>query len=108
MKYYLLRGTVDKIEDHFFKAMLQIEPEVIEITKREYEEDRGIRPKGQGGKGGKDVIEPVGANTAGQQDASPLSGDNTKAEIIEEILRSGEFTRSELTRKNKGQLLEML
>jgi hypothetical protein len=87
--------------------MLQIEPEVIEITKQDYEEDRGIKPKGGGGKGGKNVHEPVGTNPTPQNGAS-VSGDNTKAEIIGEILKSGDFTRSELTRKNKQQLLELL
>ena len=107
MKYYLLRGTVDKIDDHFFSHMLQIEPEVIEITKQEYEEDRTFGSERQGSKSPEDVSEPVGADTKGEDDA-PLSGSATKAEIIEEILRSGDFTRSALGRKNKGQLLELL
>ena len=98
---------MDKIEDHFFSHMLQIEPEVVEITKQDYEEDRGIKPKGRGGKGVKDVNKPVEENT-GEEDGASLSGENTKAEIINEVLKSGEFTRSELTRKNKKQHLELL
>jgi hypothetical protein len=87
--------------------MLKIEPEVIEITKQDYEEDRAIKPKGGGSKGGKNVNKPLEPNPK-REDDTPLSGDNTKAEIIEKILKSGEFNKYELQRKNKQQLLEML
>lgn len=107
MKYYLLRGTVDKIEDRYWSHMTAIEPEVVELTKDEYETDRGIKPVGKSGKDSKNVRQPVAADTVKKDDAQ-ISGENTKKEIIAEILKSGEFTRTELTRKNKQQLLEML
>lgn len=98
----------DKIEDHYWKWMVLNEPSVVELTKEEYEIRRGFKSSGQSGEENKDVGQPVGTDTA-QEDDAPISINNTKAQIVAEVKKRGiQIGAGELSRKSKQQLLELL
>ena len=87
-------------------ALKRNEPGVKELTKKEYENNRGIKPTGPGGEGPKDVGKAVGQNPVPPSGVS-LSGASTKKEIINELLKR-DGSRTGLSQKTKKVLLEML
>ena len=94
------------MEDRLFKALKSIEPSVEELTKEDYENRMGIGPKGPGSKKGKDVRQPV-VDSGEVPHGSPVQADRTKKELIE-VLKLRGFNPTELNRKNKSQLIEMI
>lgn len=105
MKYYRLHGQVASMEDRLFKVLLDIEPTVKELTKQDYENSMGIRPKGQPKKEIKDVGEPVVKDSTEEVETPLRAG--TKKDLIETLKGRG-FGAGELNRKTKQQLIEML
>ena len=88
-------------------ALKRNEPDVKELTKKEYENNRGIKQTGPGGEGPADVGEAVDPNPVEKIGIS-LSGENTKKEIIAELLKRGLGPASKLGKENKKMLLGML
>lgn len=97
------------MEDHLWIHLKRNEPTAVELTKQEYENNRGFGS--QGGESvvyDKDVPEPVGKDTA-QKYVSPVSGESLKKEIIAEILKRGtDIPEKRLKMKNKADLLDLL
>ncbi len=94
------------MEERLFPHLLKNEPSTIEITKKEYDDHRDFEQFRRGGKDTKDVKEVLSEATVAK-DGTPFSG--TNKEIREEIIRRGTtLTKSQLNRKNKSQLLELL
>ncbi len=108
MKYYKLHNQTDKIDDRYWPHLVANEPTVVELTQQEYENDRGIKQPGAGSKSSKDVGQLVGKDPAKKAGTS-FSGENTKKEIIAEVIRRGtDLTEPQLKQHNKTQLLAML
>ena len=96
------------MEDRLFPHLLANEPKAKELTKKQYDDLRNIEQFGQSGTDKEDV-DVVLPEATSEEKRTPISGENTKKEIIEEILRRGtNLTRSELNRKNKSQLLDLI
>lgn len=108
MKYYRLNKVVDKIDDKYWIHLVRGEPTLEPLTKQEYENYRGIKPTGESDVHVEDVTKPV-AEGAKKEAGPQISGENTKKEIIAEILNRGiDISESKLKQKNKQQLLELL
>jgi len=108
MKYYRLFGTVDKIEDMYWTHLIKGEPTLEILTKEEYEDYRGIKPQRASVVHDKSPAEYV-VEAPAKEVSAQVSGENTKKEIIAEIIKRGSETpESRLKMKNKTQLLEML
>ena len=88
-----------------FPILLKIQPDVVELTRQEYETNMGIRRERSKGKKAPVIRQGMGANPEGK-DETPLSG-RTKKEIIKILVKRG-FKAGELNRKLKKQLIEML
>ena len=87
-------------------ALKRNEPDVKELTKKQYENNRGIKQTGTGGEGPEDVGKAVEQNPVPPSGVS-LSGASTKKEIINELLKR-DGSRTGLSQKTKKVLLEML
>lgn len=108
MKYYLLHGLPDQIDNKRFEILKGLEPTVEELTFKQYENIRGFK-KGTGGKHDKGVGQRVDKDAAAQDGTSFSVEGNTKKEIIAEIERIGTtIARTELNKKNKKELMELL
>ena len=88
-------------------ALKRNEPDVKELTKKQYENNRGIKQTGPGGEGPADVGETVDPNPVKKIGIS-LSGESLKKEIIDELLKRGHGPASKLRQKTKKVLLGML
>jgi hypothetical protein len=104
MKYYLFQGVMMEVEEARWPILRQIEPSVVELTHKEYEERMGIKQQGGAGAAPAAQSEGMGAHPEIKAGA-PFSG--TRAEAIK-ILQERGFDYKDLKRKTKGQLIEML
>ena len=96
------------MEERLFPHLLANEPSVIELNEKEYYAYRNIEQPGGSGENAEDV-QSVFLEVTEPQDGEVFSGENTKKEIIAEITRRGTtLTQSELGRKNKSELLDLL
>lgn len=93
------------MENRLFKHLLKNEPKTVELTKEEYENCMGIRPKWEPSKEVKAIASTMGEDSAKEDETSFFRG--TKKDLIE-ILKERGFGVGELTRKTKQQLIEML
>lgn len=106
MKYYLFQDKAFKIDDFYFVELKKHEPSVQELTKQEYENYLGIGQQRQPGQKSANVGSTMAKNTT-KQTGTSVQGDRTKKELIAELVKRGK-DESELKRKNKSQLLELL
>lgn len=92
-----------------FQILKRIQPDVIELTKEDYENRMGIRPEREESKKVKDVRQPMVEDQPGETIAPvPVGADGkTRKDLIEELKERG-FGVGQLSRKTKQQLLEML
>jgi len=97
------------MEERLFPTLLRIQPDVVELTKEDYEKRMGIRPKGGEVKKVEDVGHAVGEDK--QPEVKPQvradSKEATRQEAIK-TLRGRGFDYKVLKTKTKRQLLEML
>ncbi len=101
-----MSGQPSQIEEKFWMALKRNEPNVKELTKKQYENNRGIKQAGPGSEGPNDGGKAVEKNPVPASGVS-LSGANTKKEIITELLKR-DGSRTGLQQKTKKVLLEML
>ena len=102
-----MKGSTSQIHEKYWVHLIRNEPGVVELTQQEYENNRGIKQTGPGGQHDKDGAENMGAHPTEAFSVS-LSGENTKEEIITELLRRGAGSISKLRQKTKKMLIEML
>jgi len=97
------------MEEKLFPILLRIQPDVIELTKEDYEQRMGIKPAGEEVKANPDVRQPVAEDPTPGTETPVRAGatEATRQEAIKELQTRG-FGYKELRTKTRGQLIEML
>lgn len=100
------------MEDRLFPHLKAGEPEMVELTKKQYDDYRDIeqfRASGKRTEDVKSVLPEAPVEEVSEVVQREITDENTKREIIAEILKRGSnLTSSELGRKNKSQLLDLI
>ena len=98
------------MEDRLFLALVKNEPTVEELTRKDYEKRMALRRTGQKGEAGKDGQQPVGPDTAEEQDAASVrvegESPQTRADYIKILCQRG-LDYKTLKRKKLGELKDM-